>query len=149
MTYSSLENLKTIIAHQHLINLTNDKPANEINEDCINEALKYADEFINAYLRNKYKLPLQFVPELIVRLATDISAYRLYSRRPNDVPKHIQNNYDEAKKILTNLQKAQMSLDLPSEHPDKNVNAASRMIMTNKTRESRIFSDELFKEFGL
>ena len=54
MAYSTLENLKNIIAEEELINLTNDKyPAEEINLEIIASSIEYADEFINSYLRNK------------------------------------------------------------------------------------------------
>lgn len=148
MSYSKLENLTNIIPLKELINLTNDTaPATEINIEKINKAIEYADELINSYLRNKYVLPLKYVPMIIQQLSTDIAAYRLYSRRPGKLPEHIKESYEEAKKILSNLQKEQMLLDLPSEHPSEEVAKSSKMITTNKTSTSRIFNDTMWSSF--
>lgn len=148
MSYSILENLTNIIPLKELINLTNDTaPATEINIEKINKAIEYADELINSYLRNKYVLPLKYVPMIIQQVSTDIAAYRLYSRRPGKLPEHIKDSYEEAKKILSNLQKEQMLLDLPSEHPNEEVAKSAKMITTNKTSKSRIFNDEMWSSF--
>lgn len=150
MAYSTVEDLKAIIPEQHLINLTNDSAlASEINTIKINDAIEYADELINSYLRNKYVLPLKFIPQIIVQLSSDIAVYRLYSRRPQELPKHIQTNYDEAKKILEKIQKEQILLDLPSEHPNQEVTKSANMIKTNKTASSKMFSDSFLKGFKI
>lgn len=150
MAYSSLDNLLEIIPKQQLINLTNDTaPAVEINNEKITSAIGYADKLIDSYLRNKYVLPLKFIPELISQLSTDIAAYRLYSRRPSSIPKHIENNFQEAKEILANLQKEKMILDLPTEHEGENVASPAQMISTNKSKKDRIFSDDLMEKFRL
>lgn len=148
MAYSTLENLTNIIPLKELINLTNDTaPATEINIDKINNAVEYADELINTYLRNKYVLPLKYVPMIIQQVSADIAAYRLYSRRPGKLPEHIKESYEEAKKILSNLQKEQMLLDLPSEHPNEEVAKSAKMITTNKSSTSRIFNDSMWSSF--
>lgn len=148
MSYTNIDNLKSLIPAQELINLTNDTaPATAIGEDKVNSAIKYAEEFINAYLRNKYILPLKYVPDLIVQVATDITAYRLYSRRPRKLPEHIKDAYDAAINVLKNLQKEQMILDLPAEHPTENVTPPAKMVVTNSTGSSRIFNDNVMRQF--
>ncbi len=148
MAYSTLENLKNIIAEEELINLTNDKyPATLINLEVISSSIEYADEFINSYLRNKYALPLGMAPKIIGNISTDIAAYRLYTRRPRKLPDHIVENYNEAKKILANLKKGEMILDLPSEHPEENSIKPVRMVVTNKTSSSRLFNEATWNGF--
>jgi len=148
--YTSIDNLTSIIPETHLINLTNDTPsASEINEAKLSSAIEYAERFIDAYLRNKYVLPLKFVPDLIVQISSDITAYRLYSRRPSKIPEHIKENYEEAKKLLEKIQKEQIVLDLPQEHPDKEVTKANSMILTNKTNGSTKFNDQVWSGFQL
>lgn len=150
MTYSTLDNLTNIIPESQLINLTNDEGgAKEINLSQLSSAIEYSDRFIDAHLRNKYTLPLKFVPPIITQLSCDITAYRLYSRRPSKVPEHIKDNYEEAKKILLQIQKEQIVLDLPSEHPDKELTKPAPMILTSCSEKSRKFSDELMKGFSL
>lgn len=149
MAYSHLENLKMIIAEQELKNLTNDENsiAETINIEKVNNAIDYADRLIDTYLRNKYVLPLKFIPPIIEQLSVDIAAYRLYSRRPRKLPEHIVTNYQEAIKILTALQKEQMILDLPHEHTTEDVNPPARMIVTNKTASSRLFGEKTWNQF--
>ncbi len=150
MPYTTLEQLQTIIPAQELANLTNDdRMTNEIKVEVVNSAIVYADELINAYLRNKYKLPLKSVPQIITNISTDITAFRLYSRRPQKLPEHIKNRYDEAIKILTNIKKEEMILDLPSEHPEIEVTPPSQMVVTNKTSTSKKFNDSIWNGFGL
>ncbi len=147
MAYTTVENLISLIPYQELVNLTNDDDSKEINEKNVNCAISYAEEFINSYLRNKYSLPLKYVPALIVQLSTDIAAYRIYSRRPRKLPEHIKESYDAAVRILKDIQKEQMILDLPDEHPDKEITKPASMIVTNKTKSSKIFSDSLMERF--
>ena len=143
--YCTLENLISIIPEKELINLSNDKPSDSINEETIAICMKFADELINASLRNKYSLPLKYVPELVRQLSADITAYRVYSRRPKDVPEHIKQNYEFAIKILANIQKGITVLDLPSEHPEESgVQSSSNMYMTNKRPEDKRFPDSMW-----
>ena len=150
MPYTTLEQLQTIIPMQELANLTNDdRLTKEINVEVVNSAIIYADELINAYLRNKYKLPLKMVPQIITNISTDITAFRIYSRRPQKLPEHIKNRYDESIKILSNIKKEEMILDLPSEHPETEVTPPSQMVVTNKTSGSKKFNDGVWNSFGL
>jgi|GEM_PF-242624 len=150
MPYTSLEQLKTIIPEQELANLTNDdRLTREINADIISSAIAYADELINAYLRNKYKLPLKSAPAIIANISADIAAFRLYSRRPQKMPEHIKERYSEAVKILSNIKKEEMLLDLPSEHPESEITPAGKMIVSNKTSSSTKFNDTIWKQFEL
>ncbi len=148
MAYSTLDNLLMVIPEQELKNLTNDTyPAEEINNEKVAGAIEYADEFINSFLRNKYLLPLKYVPMLVQKLSTDIAAYRLYSRRPKKLPEHIVESYNESKKILISLKKEEMILDLPSEHPEKDVTPPAKMVVTNSTKSSKIFNDNIWRLF--
>ena len=153
MSYCTLENITSLIPMQELINLTNDetlaRDVKEINTKQAENAISYADEIINSYLRNKYKLPLKFVPPILTQIAVDLTAFRLYSRRPRKLPEHIKDSYDVAINLLKNIQKETMILDLPHEHPDKEVSKPAPMILTNKGANSKIFSDDVMKGFRL
>ena len=139
MAYSTIEVLLTIIPQKELCNLTNDSNlSTEINTDVVQSAIEYADELINSYLRNKYKLPLMYVPKIIEKISSDITAYRLYSRRPHKMPEHIENNYKE-----------EMILDLPAEHENENITNSAKMVVSNTTKQSKKFNDETWRQFGL
>lgn len=151
MSYCTLENLTSLIPMQELINLTNDetlaRDIKEVNTKQVENAISYADELINSYLRNKYKLPLKFVPPILTQIAVDLTAFRLYSRRPRKLPEHIKDSYDTAINLLKNIQKEVMILDLPHEHPDKEVSKPAPMILTNKGVNSKLFSDDVMRTF--
>lgn len=146
--YCSIADLKSIISEKDLINLTNDTtPAVEINSAMVSECVEFADELINASLRNQYKLPLAFVPKMVSNLSADISAYRLYSRRPRAIPEHIKDNYKYARETLLQLQKGAIALDLPTEHDGEQLQAPRAVYLTNKKILDKIFSDSIMKGF--
>ena len=93
--YCTINDLLTRIDEKVLINLSNDTfPAESPNLERINETIEIADDIINSALRNKYSLPLKNVPKIITQISADIVIYRLYSRRPQDIPKnYVQNLY--------------------------------------------------------
>ena len=103
---------------------------------------------INAYVRSKYSLPFSYVPLLIKQLAADITAYRVYTRRPKDVPEHIKDNYDKALDILEKIQSGDIVLDLSSEHPDEDgVQDADNAYTTNKRYQDKIFNARMWRMF--
>lgn len=147
--YCEIADLKSIIPEKELINLSNDSVSTTINEEIINTCGSYADELINASLRNKYSLPLSYIPNLIKQIASDITAYRLYSRRPREIPDHIKKNCDDAQKILLNIQKGITVLDLPSEHKEiENIQSSANPYLTNKTRGDRKFNDSMWSHYA-
>lgn len=147
--YSSLKDILNIIPEIELINLTNDEIDGEtkVNEDVIALAINHADNLIDCALRAKYKLPLSFIPPVIIGLSADISAYRIYLRRPSDIPEHIVKNYDKALSILDKISTGKMLLDLPSEHPDEDIAKSAPSIIVNKGPKDRIFNDRLLNAF--
>ena len=148
MHYCDIDGILATLSERELINLTNDiTPASEVNMEIFNTCAEFADELINASLRNKYGLPLSFVPLLVESLARDITAYRLYSRRPIKMPEQIKENYENSLNILSKLQKGTIVLDLPSEHKDEVVASTSSAILTNKRKSDRRFTDEVLKGF--
>lgn len=150
MTYCELPDLLSIIPEKELKNLTNDSPstADSINEYTMGVCMTFADELINAYVRSKYSLPFSYVPLLIKQLAADITAYRVYSRRPKDIPEHIKNNYDKALDILAKIQSGDIVLDLSSEHPDEEgVQDADNAYITNKRIQDKRFPDKMWGMF--
>lgn len=149
MPYCNVEEILNIIPGDELINLTVDNPSNESVVDItrFNEVANYADELINGYLRAKYHLPLDLIPELIVKLSADIVAYRLHLRRPQDIPEHIRENYKMANRTLGEIQKGNIILDTPTEHPDKQIQKPKGSFLTNKTTENKIFNESYFNKF--
>lgn len=147
--YCTVDEIKNIIPESELINLTVDEPDENsvIDEQRFNDVSAWADDFINGYIRAKYRLPLVFVPTLVTKLSSDIVAYRLYMRRPQDMPEHIKNNYKFALDTLSQIQKGIIILDLPSEHPDEEIQKPQPSYLSNKNNRSIYFDDRAFSAF--
>ena len=126
MSYSNINDILTRIDNKVLINLTNDiTPSNDVNLQKLNETIEIADDMINASLRSRYKLPLSNVPKIITQISADIVIYRLYSRRPQDVPKNYVKNFEDAINLLKDIQNGSKILELET-------NETSEKILTPK-----------------
>lgn len=147
--YCTVGDLISRIGEKILINLTNDVlPATTVNTEIANENIAIADDLINSSLRNKYKLPLPAVPNLVKQLSADITIYRLYCRRPQNVPENYKKNYEVALQILKDLQSGAKVLDLPSSFGDESeTSLSSALYLTDKTEDDRRFSKDVMKRF--
>ena len=92
--YCTLDDIKKQVQETTLIEITDDALSGQINTDVINETILYASTLIDGYLRGRYTLPLQSIPEIIKLTAVDLAVYRLYSRRfHTDMPDSINDKY--------------------------------------------------------
>ena len=143
--YCTIDDLLTRIGQKVLINLSNDTaPAVEVNQSIVNETIEIADDIINSSLRNKYRLPLKSVPKIINQISADIVIYRLYSRRPQDVPANYIKNFETAIQILKELQTGAKVLELDTTDNGETV-LTPQMYRCNKTEDDRRFPDSLTK----
>mgnify|MGYP002620052532 FL=1 len=151
MKYCDIDDLCSRVDEKVLINLTNDKaPFTSVNEDIVNENIEIATDLVNSSLRNKYKLPLRAVPKIITQVTADIVIYRLYSRRPQDVPKNYQQNYEYALSILKDIQSGSKVLELPSSsETEKETTIGTSMYLINKDDSDRRFSPRQMRGFSL
>ena len=98
--YCTLDDIKKQLQETTLIEITDDNLSGQINTDVVDETTLYADTLIDGYLRGRYTLPLQSIPEIVRVLATDLSIYRLYSRRfHTDMPDSINDKYKNSIKL--------------------------------------------------
>lgn len=141
--YCTVNDLLTRIDEKVLINLTNDSfPAQEINAQLVNETIEIADDMINASLRNKYHLPLNNIPKIINQISADIVIYRLYSRRPQDIPQNYIRNFEYAVSVLKDLQTGVKVLEINSSETSETV-LNPQMYMCDKTEEDRRFNGRI------
>ena len=134
--YCEIEDLETHLSLSVLTQLTSDE-ANVVDSAVALEAIIYASTLINGYLRGRFTLPLKthypspalngvavegsspppsslcWGPFPLLRiLAIDIAVYRLYSRRMRtDIPEIIAQQYNDAIKMLRDIQKGLITLD--------------------------------------
>lgn len=149
--YCTIEDLINRVTEKTLVNLTNDVlPATTIKREIAEDNIAIADDLINSSLRNKYVVPLKSIPNLIKQLSADITIYRLYCRRPQNVPDNYKKNYEVALQILKDLQSGAKVLDIPSSSLDGGVQSVhSALYLTDKADEDRIFTDDFLRGMTL
>jgi phage gp36-like protein len=142
--YCTLDDIKKQVQEATLIEITDDSLSNEINTEVIEETLSYAQTLIDGYLRGRYTLPLPATPEIVKVLATDLSIYRLYSRRfHTDMPDSINDKYKNSIKLLEKIQKGIVSLGI------ENIGTAPKLgeYRVNKTYQDKIFTKEVLDAY--
>lgn len=78
----------------------------------VDQALADADAEIDAYIGDRYQLPMQSVPPILVRLAADIAFHRL-SPEADVATEHRKRRYDDAVALLRRIAKGEASLGMP------------------------------------
>jgi len=148
MSYCTLTDIQSVIPERQLINLTVDVPDVDsvVDENVFSECAEVSDSTINGYIRARYTLPLAVIPQFLKSIAVDITAYRLYMRRPQDIPEHIKENHKIALSQLSAIQKGNVLLEDPSELPEGAMPPKKSSFVTNKRREDRVFSNLMMRK---
>lgn len=109
MTYATRQNFIDRFSAVELMQLT-DRDNNGIEDPgVLDQALGDADAEINTYLAKRYALPLAVVPQVISRIACDITRYRLYGQQS---PQEVRTRYTDAVKVLQSLADGSVTLGL-------------------------------------
>ena len=141
--YSTLDDLLKIVSEQTLIELTDERLSEEIDDSIVQSAIEDADTIIDGYLGGRYTLPLGSVPKLIKKISVDIVIYTLYSRRLiTDMPESITIRYKNATKLLEKIQTGKIMLGIETTHIPE-----GGKYVSNKTSEDRIFNKDLLDRF--
>lgn len=107
--YCSAQHMIARFGLEELIQLTNQDNigATSIDQGVLSRAISDASGFIDGYLSGRYKIPLEIVPTVLVRIACDITRYFLYD---DAVTERVQKNHDVAIKFLESAAKGIVSL---------------------------------------
>jgi phage gp36-like protein len=143
MSYCALADIeKKRIPTDLLIQLTDDTNTGAINEDTVNGCIQDAQVMVEAYLRGRYPLPLDPVPDLAVSITADLAAYNCFALKPEcDIPAAVQARRDTAIKMLVLIQTSQMKLyeDSPAPPakggPEVSYSAQERQFTRNRMRD--------------
>lgn len=122
MRYCSLADLQLAIPQQTLIQLSNDTPAAfgqpepALNPAVVEEAVRQAEELVDAYLRGRYNLPLDPVPSVIKDMTVNLARYWLYARRPegSELPEAVTRTHKSALQMLEAIRAGRLTIGLPS-----------------------------------
>lgn len=135
MAYSTLDDIKKLLPEENLIQLTDDAGSGVVDADVVDEAITYADQLIDGYLRGRYTLPLSTVPSFLKKLSIDLVIFYLYGRRPEIQNENVEKKYTNVIRILEQIQAGKITLGTDDAG---NIEKAGEY-KTNKTSESRIF----------
>jgi len=149
--YSSLESVKKKIDWITLLQLLNDEVRLEEDIDLTNlndpVIIRFMDGAIAAqnemdpYLRVKYTIPFQTVPERVIDLSDRLTIINLYRRR-GELSDKQDSDYKSIVNSLKDISMGKSDLGIASE-PQK----ISNEIKTNKTASDRIFSKDMWNKF--
>lgn len=144
MPYCTLDDIKKAIPEQNIVQLTDDTGAGTLDQAKVDDAIAYAEQLIDGYLRGRYTLPLSTIPGLIKMLSVDLAVFHLYSRRFElEMSESMMAKYKNAVKLLEQIQKGLVTLGIES----ADTGPGQGHYKTNKTAEDRTFSKDVLEQF--
>ena len=111
MSYATQQDMVDRFGEVEVINLTDraDPPAGVIDADVLARALDDAADEIDAYVGNRHPLPLVSVPRVLVRVACDVTRYRL-SDDCGVLTEEVEYRYKDAVRFLRDISAGRVSL---------------------------------------
>ena len=144
MRYLTLTDLSLAIPEQTLIWLSNDDAsATTINKAVVEEAVRQAEELVDAHLRGRYSLPLVTVPSVIKDIAVNLARHWLYGRRPEgaDFPDAVTRTYKASIQTLEAIRDAKLTIGLPS--GEAAVSSGEMRVKANRQHFSSAFLEKM------
>ena len=141
MAYSALDDIKKQIEEAELIRLTDEERTGSIDLSKVDSAIGNADVEIDAYLGEKFTLPLTVVPAIVTKLSVDLAIRNLYQLNPGGVPEHRETQATNAVRMLEKIANGKLSLG--AKDPDSGKSDHSVRIVSS----TRIFSRKTMRSF--
>jgi len=107
--YLDAADLQRRLSEEALAQLTDDLETGEPDPQRLAEAIADAEAEVNAYLQERYSLPLATVPPLVVRIVADLAVWQLYGRRQL-TDEAVEARYKAAVKLCEQLAAGKVSL---------------------------------------
>ncbi|EAB4400481.1 DUF1320 domain-containing protein [Salmonella enterica subsp. enterica serovar Muenchen] len=116
--YCTLADVEKVLPRRQLTELTCDMSGQSLSqalpdspdEAVVNEAIRYASEYADGFLRNRYQVPLARVPTIIRDLVVNLTIERLYLRRPaKDLPESVKRLFSGTLKTLELIRDGRMT----------------------------------------
>lgn len=126
-----------------VIQLTDDEALGVVNQARVDDAIAYADQLIDGYLRGRYTLPLSPAPGLVKTLSVELALFHLYSRKMDlGMPDPVIARYKNAVRLLEHIQKGLVSLGIEEVSTPE-----AGMYKGTKRAADRVFGKECLKGF--
>ncbi len=143
MPYSTSTDLG--ISERQLLDLADTNSDGQVESDVIDRAIERADRRIDTYLRGRYVLPFDPAPKEIIEISASLAVYFLSERNDITPSEGLRQRYDDAMKLLKDLQAGRATLDETGQ--DEGLGRQPGRIVTNKTADDRVFSKDLMSRF--
>lgn len=117
MPYCSLADLQLAIPAQTLIWLSSDdEAATAVNAAVVEEAVRQAEELVDAHLRGRYVLPLDPTPSVVKDMTVHLARHWLYARRPegSELPDAVTRTYKSALHMLGAIRDNKLTIGAPT-----------------------------------
>jgi len=143
MAYSTQVNIEDAITTAKAAQLTDDSGGLTVDATVITNAIAWADDKINGYLRAQHTVPITPVPNLVKQMSIDLTVYRLYTRRlGDDLPETITEQKKDAITQLKDINRGSLKLsDSTSFAGTAGVYAGS------KVSTDEIYTDDTLDEY--
>lgn len=115
--YLTEADLYTVMSEAELVQMADDAGTGLADPSVIAGALADAEAEVNAYLQERYTLPLAVVPALVKRVARDVAVWNLYSRRKL-TDEVVRQRYQDAVRLLEKISSGQVSLGVVGPPPE-------------------------------
>lgn len=116
MSYSTYDDLILEFPKAEIDSLLDRDRNGREDDGVVDEAVGFADDLIDGYLRERYAVPLTTVPRNLVGVACDIVRYRLYQGQPTEL---VQLRYDAALNWLKDVARGLVTLDVGEVFEDR------------------------------
>lgn len=118
MPYATLQNIEDIYGVQQVLNVADRNNDGVIDQNgdgtsVVDAALQGATNEIDTYLSNRYQMPLQEVPAVLVDKCVDLAMYRLAGAVPGQITDDRRARYKDAIAWLTSVAAGKVDLGLP------------------------------------
>ena len=140
--YSNHQNIKEVIDVNVIEDLTaNNQGVSDLAK--VTHAIQSADSIIDGYIRIRYHVPLDPVPELITKLSTDLTVLALYKLKAAhfDIPQWAVDEANRAHKLLAKMWDGKLDLGI---EPPPRVSTAG---VAQYSGPNRQFTEEKLKYF--
>lgn len=107
MAYASRADLELRFGFAEVEQLADPYGAGQADDAVLAPALADADAEIDAYLVGRYSLPLTVVPSNLVRIACDITRYRLWKHQASE---EVRRRYTDAVRYLERIASGQIDI---------------------------------------
>jgi phage gp36-like protein len=112
MAYHTLEDLKNTVPEEIIIALSDDSMVGVVNETVVAALIASTDSLIDSYVSAQNSIPLTPCPAEIRDIACDITIYKLYKRRQEELSDTRRLAYKDAIRLLEQIRDGKHELNV-------------------------------------